>query len=189
MKAIARKPCSFGGRDFFINDEIPTELILDLATQEKLGVIVVVNDDGTPAGTLSGMFTQAQVDEMLAEKVAYYEELLAKKDEELANATSILDETQLGDSTISISVKGEGEESIGVFIKPEELQQVFDIMQCTAEEGAKLISEVQNDDVLILLNAADSRKTIKDATKKQHDNLSNLGVISNESDKGNASTE
>lgn len=189
MKIIAKKPCSFGGMDFFINDDIPADLIIDPATQERRGVIAIVNDDGSPSGSLEGMFTQAQVDELLAEKDTYYEELLAKKDEELANATAILDETRLGDSTISISVKGEGEESIGVFIKPEELQQVFDIMQCTAEEGAKLISEVQNDDVLILLNAADSRKTIKDATKKQHDNLSNLGGISNESDKGNASTE
>ena len=44
MRLVANKPCSFGGRLFFIGDEIPDDLIVDAKAQEKLGVITIVND-------------------------------------------------------------------------------------------------------------------------------------------------
>lgn len=44
-KLIALKPCSFGGKKFFIGDEIPAEYVASPATQEKLGTLVVVNVD------------------------------------------------------------------------------------------------------------------------------------------------
>ena len=39
MKLIAKKPCSFGGKRFYIGDEIPAALVLDPVRQEKLGVL------------------------------------------------------------------------------------------------------------------------------------------------------
>lgn len=48
MKLIARKACSFGGKKFYIGDEIPADLVLDPLTQEKREVLVIVPDD---AGT------------------------------------------------------------------------------------------------------------------------------------------
>ena len=48
MKLIARKACSFGGKKFYIDDEIPAELVLDPRTQEKRDVLTIVHDD---AGT------------------------------------------------------------------------------------------------------------------------------------------
>lgn len=42
MKLIAKKPCSFGGKQFFIGNEIPADLVLDPKAQEKMGVLVSV---------------------------------------------------------------------------------------------------------------------------------------------------
>lgn len=42
---IAKKPCSFGGQQFFIGDEIPASYVLDPKTQEAMGVIVIVGGD------------------------------------------------------------------------------------------------------------------------------------------------
>ena len=45
MRLVAKKPCSFEGKKFFINDEIPAELVADPKTQEKMGVIAIVGGD------------------------------------------------------------------------------------------------------------------------------------------------
>ena len=44
MKLIARKACSFGGKKFYIGDEIPAELVLDPKTQEQREVLAIVHD-------------------------------------------------------------------------------------------------------------------------------------------------
>lgn len=41
MKLIARQPCSFGGKKFYIGDEVPAELVLDAKAQEKKGVLAI----------------------------------------------------------------------------------------------------------------------------------------------------
>lgn len=43
-KLIAQRPCSFGGRNFFIGDEVPAALVIDPKYQESLGLLVIVND-------------------------------------------------------------------------------------------------------------------------------------------------
>lgn len=48
MKLIAKKPCSFGGKKFFIGDKVPAELVLDPRAQEKRGVLAIVTDDAAP---------------------------------------------------------------------------------------------------------------------------------------------
>ena len=45
MKLIARKPCSFGGKKYFIGDEIPSEEVIQPKTQEKLGVLAILDTD------------------------------------------------------------------------------------------------------------------------------------------------
>lgn len=42
-KLIALKPCSFGGKQFYIGNEIPAEYVASPAAQEKLGVLTIVN--------------------------------------------------------------------------------------------------------------------------------------------------
>ena len=44
MRLIANKPCSFGGKKFYIGNEIPENLVADARLQEKMGVITIVND-------------------------------------------------------------------------------------------------------------------------------------------------
>lgn len=51
MKLVANKPCSFGGKKYFIGEEIPTEVVVDPARLEKMGVLTVIRD-GIPVETL-----------------------------------------------------------------------------------------------------------------------------------------
>ena len=70
MRLIANKPCSFGGRQFYIGDEIPAELVADARAQEKMGVIAIANDaEGVPGGEPGTFFTLEQVEKMVAEAV------------------------------------------------------------------------------------------------------------------------
>ena len=45
MKLIAKKPCGFGGRRFYINDEIPVDLVSNPREQEKMGVLSIVGGE------------------------------------------------------------------------------------------------------------------------------------------------
>ena len=54
MKLIAKKPCSFGGERFYIGNEIPVELVQNPKTQEKFGILAILEGDAvTPAPTVS----------------------------------------------------------------------------------------------------------------------------------------
>lgn len=159
MRLIAKKPCSFGGKKFFIGEEVPAYLVANPKLQEKLGVLAIA---------------KKQVDDMVAAAVAELKET----------------EDRACEGVIMISVKGESDgEMLAIPVTAEEIQQVFSIMQLTADEGTKAISDVKSENVLILLHATDSRKTIKDTAKKQADNLFSIKGDSNEARTGNASTD
>ena len=53
-----------------------------------------------------------------------------------------------------------------------------------AEEAAKAVSGVESENVLILLHAADSRKTVRDAARKRAGSLPSV-----QADSGEAGTE
>ena len=190
MKLIAKKPCSFGGEKFYIGDEIPESLVTDAGRQEKLGVISIVNDGAEASDSQSdAFFTQEQVDAMMEETVknavdeavnntiAEMEQMHLQKQEELQQSIAELKEfnPETYDGKIDIAVMGESDgenaQASVVSATQEEIQQVFNIMQMNAEEGAKAVAEVASENVLILLHAADSRKGIKTAAKKQADVL------------------
>ena len=48
MKLIAKKPCSFGGKQFFIGDEVPAKLVLNPAQQEAWGVLTMEKAPDAP---------------------------------------------------------------------------------------------------------------------------------------------
>ncbi|MDE6914153.1 MAG: hypothetical protein K2P35_10760 [Lachnospiraceae bacterium] len=180
MKLIAKKPCSFGGKQFFIGNEISAELVADPTTQERFGIIAVVSTDDdkkVPVGKPGISYTQEEVDGIVAEAVSAAVAELEKKQEELQQAVAEL--TQINpdvyDEAFMISVKGasdgENVQMTSIPATPEDIQKVFEIMQMNADEGAKAITDIKSENVLILLHASDSRKTIKDAAKKQADNL------------------
>lgn len=202
MRLIANKPCSFGGQKFYIGNEIPENLVADAKLQEKMGVITIVNDNMGVSGEQSGtLFTQEQVDKMLAEaieeavnntitemeqKQKELQEVLQQSAAERKEVDSeILMETVMID--IVIGSDGENEQHMTVLAKSEEIQQVFSIMQLNVDEGAKAIADVKSENVLILLHAADSRKTVKNAAKEQADKLFSR-TASNESTSGNKAT-
>ena len=203
MRLIANKPCSFGGKKFYIGNEIPENLVADARLQEKMGVITMVNDNMGVSGGQSGtLFTQEQVDKMLAEaieeavnntitemkqKQKELQEVLQQSAAELKEVDSeILMETVMID--IVIDSDGENEQHMTVWAKSEEIQQVFSIMQLNADEGAKAIADVKSENVLILLHAADSRKTVKNAAKEQADKLFSIKAASSESISSNEAT-
>ncbi len=193
MKLIAKKPCSFGSRQFYIGNEIPENLVSDAKRQEKMGVITIVNEDiGISGGESSSLFTQEQVEKMIAEAVEEAKKKRADQLAELHEYVAELKETEPSayDSVIPIAVKSDSSgQYTTIPAKPEEIQEVFAIMQLNAEEGVKAIAEVKSENVLILLHAADSRKTIKNAAKEQADKLFSVLCASNESGRDNEATD
>ena len=198
MRLIASKPCGFGGRQFYIGDEIPADLVADARTQEKMGVITIVNDtERVSAGESGTFFTQEQVEKMVAEAVgeAVNNTVLEmeRKQKESQKAAGVpRREGLLSEGTVIIPVKGssdeDNEQRTVVPATPEEIQQVFSIMQMNATDGAEAIARVKSENVLVLLHAADTRKTIRDAAKKQADNIFSISDSQNESIDGNATT-
>lgn len=138
MKLVAKKPCSFGGRKFFIDQEIPSELVAEPAVQERLGVIAVVKEE---------------------------EGLLA---EELMD-TAAFD----GKVIVPVANKENGDEAemMSIPLTGEEAQDVFTILQMNVTEAEKAINEVDEENVLIVLHACDSRSGVKKAAKNRADIL------------------
>lgn len=192
MRLIANKPCSFGGKKFYIGNEIPENFVADAKLQEKMGVITIVNDSMGVADKQSAtLFTQEQVDKMLAEAIeeAVNNTITELKKSETGLTTMNAIDLEAYKGTILISVKDAKQESFtAVAATPEELQQVFSILPLNADEGAKAIADVKSENVLILLHAADSRKTIKNAVEEQADKLFSIKAVLNESTSGSEAT-
>lgn len=200
MKLIAKKPCSFCGNKYYIGDEIPKDLVTDPNKQERLGVITIVNtDDGksgerVPAGQSGTLFTQDQVDSMIADAVEAATAEIQKNLAELHEAGTTYVEmsdtaSRAYEDTIMITVDGKNEQSIAVLATADEISAVFTIMQMSVDDGAKAIERVKSENVLILLHAADSRKGIKTAAKERAGQLSSTEGVSNESTGGNEFTD
>ena len=211
MRLIAKKPCSYGGRKFFIGDEIPAELVVNIEREEKLGVISIANDEaGVPeqSGTLYSQeqvdemiadavanagkgFTQEQVDEMIADAVANAGKGFTQEqvDEMIQSAVAEFEPFDSDNAGFTVTVKGEGDNVTAVSCSTEDIQSVVDVLQMNADDGAKAVANVKSDSVLILLHALDTRATVKKAAQKQHDTLFSADGNSNESVGGNATTD
>lgn len=66
-------------------------------------------------------------------------------------------------------LKKDGEFSLSIGQK--EIARTIRMMQMNVDEIHPLLAEEQNDDVLILLNACDTRKAVKEAAKKRAEEL------------------
>ena len=122
MKLIAKMPCSFGGKRFYIGDEIPVELVQEPVTQEKYGVLTIINDAVAPA-------------------------------------------EPGGDATVVHLVIPGKDGDVALDLSPESIQTVMDVLTANADEAAELVKQITSDDILFLVNAADSRKTVQAAAK------------------------
>lgn len=134
MKLIAKKPCSFGGKRFYIGNEIPVELVQEPVTQEKYGNLTIVNDAVAPA---------------------------------------VMDPAEPGgDATVVCLVIHGKDGDVALYLTPESIQTVMDVLTANADGAAELINQITSDDLLFLVNAADSRKTVQAAAKARAQALS-----------------
>ena len=191
MILIAKKPCSYGGKKFFIGDEIPAELVVNIEREEKLGVISAANDEAGVPGQSGALYSQEQVDEMIADAVANADKGFTQEqvDEMIQSAVAELEPFDSDNAGFTVTVKGEGDNVTAVSCSAEDVQSVVDVLQMNAEDGAKAVASVKSDSVLILLHALDTRATVKKAAQKQHDTLFSAEGNSNESAGGNATTD
>lgn len=191
MRLIAKKPCSYGGKKFFIGDEIPAELVVNIEREEKLGVISAANDEAGVPGQSGALYSQEQVDEMIADAVANADKGFTQEqvDEMIADAVAELEPFNSDNASFTVTVKGEGDNVTAISCSAEDVQSVVDVLQMNAEDGAKAVASVKSDSVLILLHALDTRATVKKAAQKQHDTLFSAEGNSNESAGGNATTD
>ena len=191
MRLIAKKPCSYGGKKFFIGDEIPAELVVNIEREEKLGVISAANDEAGVPEQSGALYSQEQVDEMIADAVADADKGFTQEqvDEMIKSAVAELESFDSDNAGFTVTVKGEGDNVTAVSCRAEDIQSVVDVLQMNADDGAKAVTSVQSDSVLILLHALDTRATVKKAAQKQHDTLFSAEGNSNESAGGNATTD
>ena len=197
MKLIAKKRCSYGGRKFFAGDEIPADIVLNVEREEKLGVISIANDEAGVPEQSGALYSQEQVDKMMADAVANASKGFTQEqvDEMIQSAVAELKPFDSDNAGFTVTVKGEGDNVTAVFrrgeasCRAEDIQSVVDVLQMNADDGAKAVANVQSDSVLILLHALDTRATVKKAAQKQHDTLFSADGNSNESVGGNATTD
>ncbi len=191
MRLIAKKPCSYGGKKFFIGDEIPAELVVNIEREEKLGVISAANDEAGVPEQSGALYSQEQVDKMIADAVANADKDFTQEqvDEMIQSAVAELKPFDSDNAGFTVAVKGEGGNVTAVSCSAEDVQSVVDVLQMNAEDGAKAVASVKSDSVLILLHALDTRATVKKAAQKQHDTLFSAEGNSNESAGGNATTD
>ena len=110
-RLVALKPCSFGGRKFYIGDEIPVELVVNPQAQQKLGVLAIVDFDSEvtvidnniviPETKLSILVQRGDGEEMTLEPTDrgiqdVFTVLIGKAD----NAEAIINEMDDGDALI-----------------------------------------------------------------------------------------
>lgn len=195
MQYLCVKQLSLAGTVYYPGEIIPDSVILP----ERSGKLIRSKyisefNEEAQTGMPKDGYSQAEVDQMVEKAVSKATEEMKLNQEALQEAATGLVEMESGvyEKTMLITLKdnsgGDSEQATAVPVTQEEVQRVFDILQLNAEEGAKAITEIKTENVLILLHAADSRKTIKEAAKKQADNLFSTGANSNESSKGNAIT-
>lgn len=195
MQYLCTKQLSLGGWVYNPGDIIPDFAVLP----ERVGKLVrsgYISEFGretvqaVPEGKAK-LFTQEEVDALISRAVMEAErkreEQLAELQEHAATLGEI--ETCVYDGVIQVSVKVSSDGDNGQFMaipaNAEEIRQVFDILQMNADEGARAIADVKSENVLILIHAADSRKTVKNAAKEQADKLFSLKDVSNAPRSGN----
>ena len=137
MRLIAKKPCSFGGRKFLIGDEIPVNLVDKPKVQEQMGVISIVSDGG------------------------------AIPPEKMVTMTA-----QVGAIKFVIPIHTE-DGDINLEVTNEELTVFTDILQTPVSKAedkqkvSEMIQKVESEDLLIVLDALDGRKHVKDEVQER----------------------
>ena len=187
MRLIAKKPCCFGGRKYYIGEEIPLEYVANPKLQKEFGIIdIIKNDNGRIPDEQSGiLYTQQQVDEAVRNA----------RIEEAEKYTAALEEIEpeASEKTVQIAIKtgsdGNNDQIMAIPATPGQIQQTFEIMQLNADKASGAIADVKDENVLTMLALVDSRSTVKKAAKNKLDNLSLSEGKNNDAGNGNDATE
>lgn len=188
MRYLCTKQLTAGGETYYPGEIIPDGVILPERNGKLLrsGYISEVSEESwqTPVTGMETLFTQEEVTAMIAKAV---EEVEQKYSDEIAKLEEMEDGTYA--AAVTITVKGDSDDqNVDVPATPEEIQRSFAILQMNAEEGVKAIADVKSENVLIIVHAIDNRKTVKEAAKKQADNLFSTDSIKNDASNGKSFT-
>lgn len=140
MRLIANRPCTFGGQKFKIGDEVPNELVANPKLQAKYGVLSISNGEAALGGIPA---------------------------EELQEYTA-----EVGQVHFTVPIHGE-DGDIELNISNEELVVFTDIQQIGVSKTedkqhiSDMIAEIKSEDLLIMLDALDGRKYVKEEVLKQ----------------------
>lgn len=181
MQYLCTKQLSLGGWVYNPGDIIPDFAVLP----ERAGKLVrsgYISEFGLETaqaipGGKEKLFTQEEVDALVSKAAMEAERKQKEQLAELQGQAAVLVETEpcAYDGVVQIPVRissdGDNGQFMAIPAKAEEIQQVFGIMQMNAEEGTRAITAVESENVLILIHAADSRKTVRNAAKEQADKL------------------
>lgn len=189
MRYLCTKQLTAGGETYYPGEIIPDGVILPERSGKLLrsGYISEVSEEfwQTPVTGMETLFTQEEVTAMIAKAV---EEVEQKYSDEIAKLEEMEDGTYA--AAVTITVKGDSDDqNVDVPATPEEIQRSFAILQMNAEEGVKAIADVKSENVLIIVHAIDNRKTVKEAAKKQADNLFSTDSIKNDASNGKSFTD
>lgn len=145
MRLIAKKPCSFGGIQFYIGDEVPADLVLNPSLQVQMGVLIEVPESGSTGDGVGG--------------------------ESGSGSGSCGSTFIIPDSAMTIVVQTEnGTEEL----EPTDdgIQQIFTALIGTPTVAEAVIKEMDDEDALILLHMADRRKSVREAAMARASELS-----------------
>lgn len=141
------KPCTFGGVAYKVGDAIPSEAVLPSRERAliKQGFIAPAVD------------TQVllQENKTLKAKVEALEKTAARASESPQIRTN-----EPESIVIPITAKGGVLELVAT---PDDIIKAVTTMQLNAEEAAKAVGEIETEEALILIDALDTRKTVKTA--------------------------
>lgn len=125
MKLIAQRPCSFGGKQFPIGSEIPSELVSSPRMQEIMGILSIVPDGSEP--------------------------VQASPEPVTVNVLPVSLHSKDGDINLNLAADG--------------LQAFVDVLTASATSAVEIINGINSDDLLILIHATDSRKSVQAAAE------------------------
>lgn len=162
------KPCTFGGVAYMVGDAIPSEAVLPSRERAliKQGFIA-------PA---------AETESLLEENKSLMAKVVALE-KGAARAANLPPEPANEQKSIVIPITAKG----GVLeleMTPEDIIKVVATMQLNAEEAAKAVGEIEKEELLILIDALDTRKTVKTAIIKRIEEMESGAVSDKEEDKG-----
>lgn len=151
MKLIAKKPCSFEGKKFYIGDEIPAEYVANPKSMEKMGVIVIAGDNDFVVGNMGpeAIIPPDKLQQCIA---------------------------QVGEVKFEIFVHAE-ESDLPLQLTNADLSVFMDIQQLDVRKTedkqtiSDMIQKVESNDLLIALDAIDGRKFVSDEARARAEAL------------------